>query len=808
MDHTYTNPLMRHSENNLQAPYREIDYLKVVRIVLSRWYLILMAVLTALLLAQLYLWFSPKTFSSTGVLKFEEKKPELSDLVKVMSQAARSPASLQNEKFVIHSRTILLEAIKQLDYQISFYTPGQFRNNELYPQKPLHITLLGIDQQYDPETIITFKPLNRNTFRLSWASDGQEIQRNFNYNRPINICDARFMLQYADSIQLSSTYLFRFNTPESLLERVSKGLQTSETVKNSNVINIWQRDSNPHFAADVLNATMKAYLNYDQQLKTQSATQMISFINAQLTTLYATVRDGENAIKKHKQSAGMMDSRLTTNHLLSKLTELQAQQSSLKIEKITIEQLQHQLITDKNEVKLNFNLHGLIDQLLLPLISNLNALISDQHLLLKTYTPDAAPVLEIRAQIEEVKKAVSQNISSSNQRILKNMDYLDSCRLQLSQQLAALPASERDFIALNRDFEINEKVYSFLSEKKLETQINRSAVLPGATIIEQAQRNDIPLSPDPPRVYRTAIILGLLAGVTSLILMRVLNTYIYDQETVAQATSIPIAGVVRKFPEKITTDNTHIPDLVKSRTIFAESVRAIRTYLNFLATEKKSKVIAITSEIAGEGKSFIAVNLSSSLALIDKKVILIGADLRRPKLHRAFGLLNSKGLTNYLYHQNSLDEIIQPTGHKNLDFIGSGPPPPNPAELLYSDKLTDLMTKLRDRYDIILIDTAPVGLVSDSIPLLCKSDITLFVIRYGKSKLTALPLPEGLANEYQLNNMVIVLNAFEKNQLQANYYRSGTNAGPQHYYADYKSEYESTGYYEPARKPKWWKIRK
>lgn len=804
---------MKGAENYEKALHREVDYIKVLRIVLSRWYLLLAAVSGALLMAHLYLRYTPKVYSATGILKFEEKKPELSDLVRVMSHAARTPANLQSEKFIIHSRTLLLDAIKQLDYPVSFYKAEMFRNRELYPQKPLHITLLDRDRGNYPEALITFKPINQSRFRLSWHSGnrkkkGREMQQVFSYNKPIKIRNTRFILQYPGPIHPDTTYRFQFNSAESLLERAGKGLQTSETVKNANVVTIWQTDSNPHFAADLLNAIMRAYLNYDQHQKTKSATQMIRFINDQLTTLSSAVKDAETAIKEHKQSAGMMDGRIAVNHLLSKLTALESQRSALKIEKMAIEQLQQQLNTDKNQVNLNLNLHGPVDPLLLLLITNLNNLISDQNILLKTYTSTAPPVTDVKAQIEEVKNAALQNISTSNQRILKNMAYLDSCLWQLNQQLAMLPATEKNFLGLNRDFEINEKVYSFLSEKKLETQINRSAVLPGATIIELAQPNDMPISPNPPRIYRTAVIAGLLAGLALLVLLRVLNSYIYDAATVEQSTNIPIAGMIRKFPGKVTAGHAHLLDLVKPRTIFAESVRSLRTYLNFLAAEKKAKVISITSEIAGEGKSFIAVNLSGSLALTDKKVILIGADLRRPKLHETLGLSNSNGLSNYLYHQNTIDEIIQHTSHKNLDFISSGPPPPNPAELLYTEKLTGLMATLRERYDMILIDTAPIGPVSDSIPLLCKSDINLFIIRYGKSKRTALALPHGLARAYHLNNMVIVLNAFEKNNLQANYYRNELNQGAQHYYADYKSAYESTGYDQTERQPPWWKIRK
>lgn len=797
--------MMKGTPNARKDPQREIDYVKLIRILFSHWYLLLFTILAALLIAHGYLWFSPKTYSTSGILKFEEKKPELSDLVKVIGHAARTPVSLQSEKFIIHSRGILLNAIQQLDYKISFYAPGKIRNEELYPQKPLSIRLLKQDRTITnippansdeyAEMIFSFKPVNHKTFSLSWNTADRKVQRNFIYGRPLSICGTHFTLQYPGPINRGTTYLFRFNSPESLLDRVTEGLQTAEAAKNSNVIKLSQTDSNPHFAADILNAVMRAYLDYDQHQKTQSATQMIRFINGQLKFLSSAVKDAESALKKHKQSAGVMDIRVSTNYTLSKLADLEAQQSLLNLQMIAIEQLKKQMTTGKDEVSLNFSLEGHVDQLLLSLIVNLNSLLSDKHMLLKTYSNSSTAVKDINAQIEQVKNAVSHHINASDQRIRKNISYLDGRMAQLNRQASALPSAEKNLISLNRNFGINEKVYSFLSEKKLETQINRAAVLPGASIIEPARLNDVPISPDKPKIYRSALISGLLTGIMLLFLLRGLNTRIYDKESVEQATNIPIAGLIRKFPEKIADDNANILDLVKPGTVFSESVRALRTYINFLATEKQHQVIAITSEISGEGKSFIAINLSSTLAMLDKKVVLVGADLRRPKLHQAFGLSNQKGLSNYVYARHDLNEIIQPTGYKNLDFISSGPIPPNPAELLQSEKIDELITALRKRYEMILIDTAPVGLVADSIPLLCKSDLHLFVIRYGKSKRSALRLPQGLASEYSLNNMLIVLNAFEENRLHRNCYKSDANHGLRHYYADYNA-HENPGYYE------------
>lgn len=774
---------------------KEIDYLKIARIILSRWYLLAGSILIALLIAYAYLWFTPKIYATSGILKFEEKKSELADLVNAMSSSGRNPANLQGEKFILQSRNLLLSAIRQLNYPISFYNSGRLRDYDLYPQQPLHISLLKLDSLNFHQGPIAFKPISQKLFNLSWNVAGKEMQKVFAYNAPIHIGNIGFTIKSTRPINPNTTYLFKFNTPESLLGRVTEGLQTSEAAKNSNIVSLQQTDSNPQFAADVLNAIMTGYLDYDRNQKAQSATQMIRFINEQQEYLSSKVRGSGRSLEQYKQRSGILDVNSSASLALSKVSDLESQRSLLKIQLMAIDQLRKQITDDKHHASLNFNLEGNIDPLLGTLTSKLNDLLTDKNILLKTYNSSSETVEDVNRQIAQVKNAALQNINASNQRIEKNIVYINSQLSKLDQQVSSFPAAEKDMIGLLRDFEINEKVYSFLAEKKLEAQINRSAILPGATIIESAQVNDTPISPNVLKTYRSAIIFGLLAGLAIIAFIRVLNPYIYDKESVENMTTIPIVGIIRKFSGP------------SPRSIFAESVRAVRTNLNFLASDQKSKVICITSEVAGEGKSFVALNLSNTLALIDKKVVLIGADLRRPKLHQTFGSANSKGLSNYLVNQSTIDEIIQQTDHKNLDFISSGPLPPNPSELLHDERLTDLLNELKKRYEVIMIDTAPVGLVSDSIPLICRSDINLFVIRYGKSKHNAAMMPQALAQEYNLNNMAIVLNAFEENILQSGYYKNNASQGRSHYYANYNG-HQHSDYYEEEKKSKWWSIRK
>jgi len=797
-----------------KLPSQEIDYIKIAKILLSRWYWIVGSVTICLIIANVYLWYTPKIYATGATLKFEEKKSEISDLISVPGVSDRTSASkIQSETIVLQSTALLLSAIKHLDYRISFYIVGRVlnRTNELYPQKPLDVELVKFDSLNFFHDLITYRPVNNNSFNISYKVGGKEVKNTYYYNKPFTLGPTAFSIKYPGFLPKTAMFLFKLNSAEDFVGRVRGGLHTGETARNSNIISLQEVDSNPQFAADALNAIMKEYLNYDRNQRTQSASQMIKFIDKQLDFLSGELKGSDNSIKKYQSQKKIMDVSSASSRALNKVTEFETQSSLLKIDQLAIDQLKQEIIKAEDNQLPNFSLGGVEHDQLNSAISSLNVLINDKKNALKTFTKNSQTIQDLEQQILQVKNNILNSINATHLLIVNKLNYIQSQLGPVNQQIAELPSAERDMVALKRDFDINDKVYSFLSEKKLDAQISSAGILPGATIIDYAQPNYNPVAPDEHGVQRSAQIFGLAIGFGLIILIRILNPYIYDKETIESLTTIPIIGVIRKFPEEIDEYSTQILAISKPKSIFAESVRSVRTNLSFLASEKKSKVICVTSEVAGEGKSFVAVNLSSTLSLIDKKVILIAADLRRSKLHKTFHVPNDLGLSNYLANQCTIDSIISHSAQENLDFIISGPVPPNPSELLHSKRMSELIANLTSRYDIVMIDTAPIGLVSDAIPLIRVSDINLFVIRSGKSKFYAATVPQRIAQEYHLDNTVIVLNAFAQDLLHSRYYTTkftGENYGTKYYYYSDYTGYESSGYYVDKGENKWWDLKR
>jgi tyrosine-protein kinase Etk/Wzc len=793
---------------------QEIDYLKIAKIILSRWYWIVGSVAICLIAANIYLWYIPKTYATGATMKFEEKKSEISDLIGIPTTSDRGTVSkIQSETIVLQSNALLLNAIKHLDYRISFYIVGRVlnRTNELYPQKPLDVELIKFDSLNFFHDLVTFKPVSKNSFSISYKSSGKDIKNVYNYNTPFTIGPTAFSIKYPGNLPVTASYLFKLNSAEDFVGRVRGGLHTAETAKNSNIISLQEIDSNPQFAADALNAVMKEYLNYDRNQRRLSASQMIRFIDDQLEFLSNEVKGSTKSIEQYQNKKGITDVSSASTRAISAATDFETQISVLKIDQLAINQLKHDVISGKDNEGIIFTTGATLDPQLSQFITTLNSLLLSKTSLLKNYTPNSQVVQNVDQQILQLKNDALNNINSLLGLIENKIKYLQDELKPINQQLSEMPSTQRDLASLQRGFEVNDKVYSFLSEKKLDEQISSAGILPGATIIDLAQPNFNPISPDEHGVKRSAEIFGLAIGLGLIILIRILNPYIYDKETIESLTTIPIIGVIRKFPEEIDEYSSQILAISKPKSVFAESVRSVRTNLSFLATDKKSKVICITSEVAGEGKSFVAVNLSSTLSLIDKKVILIAADLRRSKLHKTFQVPNDLGLSNYLANQCEITDIINHSSQSNLDFIISGPVPPNPSELLHSKRMIALIEDLTSRYDIVMIDTAPVGLVSDAIPLIKMSDINLFVIRSAKSKYYAATVPQRIDNEYHLDNTVIVLNAFAQDLLHSRYYTTKFTAesyGTKYYYYSDYTGYESSGYYLDQKTNRWWDIRR
>jgi tyrosine-protein kinase Etk/Wzc len=781
---------------------QSIDFYKIFKVFLSRWYWILGCVAIAMLVAKINLLYTPSLFATGAELKLKDSDPMLSGNSNA-AQVYNYTDKIQAESFVIKSQAVVSSATKALNYKVAYFFSERWGNREVYPLIPFSIEVIKQDSINFNPGLYQVQPVNNTSFNLTSPEDAKGKSKQYRYGQPIAAGNMIFSIKS----RIPQQYSFKFNTKSELIQRIQSGLQVSEAARFTNVMRLSQTDQNGTFAADAVNAVMKEYVKYDILDRQKSAKQTVEFIDSQVAFITKQVDTSGTSLANYKTKNNIIDLNNSTNEIAGKLAAFQTQKSMAVLELNGINQLLRQVNTGTDKLEPNNNLEGTIAGTLTGLVSSFNSLIETRTNSLITYDVDSPPIKALDTKISIIKESIRKNVNSLLERNRETQQYLDSQINELNQRLKTIPVQEQAFVKLQTTFEVNNKVRALLNEKRLEAAMNAAAVVPGAEIVNLAYPSFYSIAVNENKTYMTALLFGLGVGFGLILLVRFLNPYIYDKETVESLTRTPIIGVIRKFPEYIDKNNRQALSLSKPKSVFAESVRSVRTNLSFMASHKKSKTICITSEISGEGKSFVTVNLAGTLALIDKKVILIAADLRKSKLHKAFGSNNKIGLSSYLSGQETLANIIVHDDVHNIDFIPSGPVPPNPSELLHTEKMRDLLELLAPRYDYVLVDTAPVGLVSDAIPLIRQSDVNLFVIRSGKSQFRAAAIPERLSREYGLSNLAIVLNAFGDDALHANYYTTDYSRGggnSTYYYSDY-SGYAGSGYYDNDPK-KWWEF--
>jgi capsular exopolysaccharide synthesis family protein len=770
---------------------QEVSYRKVARIIMSRWKWIVYTTILGLCLGEMILKFTAPTYLTEASMKFEERRSDISELMTVRNVYDRSD-KLLSEQFVIRSREVLLNAIRKLNYPISFYSIGTVRNVELYPELPIRISILKPVPPDSTTPYFKFKPKSASRFTLVYAVAGKNISKDYSVGDPISAANLTFKIRsYRYDDKVKEHLVFHVNNPEELLSRVNEGLKMNEN-KNTNILTFTQTDGNPRFAADILNAILDEYVVHDRTQKTVSATQTIQFIHQLQSDMLAIVKASGSNLEKFKVQFQILDISGASKKMTAQLEDLENEKTKVKLEAMLILQLRKDIADNHNSSAINNNLQGITDPFLANLLDQYNDLLLNKQQALITYKPTAFSVQQIDGQLRAVKASFEANVNAQLEKNRKAQQFIDRQMEEIKGNFNSIPKAEKEYVNLQSDVEVNQKVYAYLSEKKLEAQISKAAATPGVLIVDRAQVNVVPVTPVAGKIYSTALFLGVCSGITLIFGVRILNPFIYDTESIGLISSVPVIGVIRKYPSKYSPSMLELLKLKDLKSVFSESVRAVRTNISFLAPDQPCKVICISSEIAREGKSFTSINIASTLCLIEKKVLIVAADLRKSRLHHAFNTSNLVGLSSFLSGQASETEIIFSTETPDLFFMPAGPVPPNPSELLHSKRMNGLIADLKTKFDYIIVDCAPVGLVSDAIPLIKMADINLFVIRSGVSRHTAALLPDKLCLEFGLNNFSIILNAFDNDTLHSRVYTNGVNGN--YYYTDYSKLSHKQGY--------------
>lgn len=760
---------MNHTTSN-EDQNQDLNLKAVIDKYLVHWKWFLLGVFVSLILAFLYLRYAiPQYQAATTILVKDEKKggmlSELSAFAD-MGLGTGLKSNVDNEVEILKSRTLVESTVKKLNLNISLIVKGKVINSELFKKAPIEVYFINTSPEfYESKMALQFLALSPTTFELrqeTVASSPKVLvgnKKSFRYGELIQtvygdlivskslIHDAKFNSSIPISILIRPL--------EDVAESFKNRLKVTPLSKTSSVVELTIVDPVKIKAEEFLDNLVQIYNENAVADKNFISENTSQFIANRLKLITQELDGVEQDVERFKKSNDLTDIESEAKLFIEgsseyskKLVETEIQLNVVSsmldfIKKSTPSDLMPTTLIDGNS-----DASGLIN--------SYNELVLNRNRILKSATTANPSVVKIDQEIASLKA----NVSASLGRLQSNLNIqkrnLNSTESLLNTKIGKIPVQERQFRVIARQQKVKEELYLYLLQKREETAISLSATEPNARVIDSAKALKIPVSPKKNIIYLAALLLGLLIPFGVIYVLDLLDTKIKSRLDLEGNTKIPFIGDVP------TSDSPNEIIKSESRTSSAEALRIVRTNLGFMLRNVKegdAKTIFLTSTFPHEGKTFVSVNLAATFALSGQKVLLVGLDIRNPRIDD-YLVLPSRGVTNYLSSKelDLKDLIVKQDGFEHFDVLPAGIIPPNPAELLMSKKVNVLFETLKKQYDYIIVDTAPVSLVTDTLLIASHADCFIYVARANFLEKRMLSIVNGLYKEQKLPNMCLLLN--------------------------------------------------
>jgi len=750
--------------------------------VLAHWKWFLVTVPIGLAIAYYINISSEKQFGIGATIAIDEKQnPLFSSGTNIAFNWGGVSNKVEGVRRYLSSRSHNEEVVKALQFYIEYLKDGKFRIEDVYGYTPFKV-ILSSNQYQLLNTLVKVDFIDERNFILSIdfseATNAKLINYETNSIQNLDISNPVFSQQFSldEEIELpfikvalvsdikrkakaGDSFFFRLKSIDAVVGKYKS--VRAVPIQNTSLLSVTLMGPNKKRLVDYLNKTVEVLSVNQLKEKTSYAYQTLAFIEEQFKNTKDSLRLLEKDIGVYKQQKGIYNLSAEGSQIYSTTTALDKKHFEL------VDQLEYYQNLEKY-----VNTHhiftsipapamvNIIDGSISSEVSSLTSLSTAKIKLEAEVTDNHPSLVTLNQEIATAKKVLLENISS-----LKKIIQLDiknsKRRLAIyNSQLQRLPKKEQQLLNYERKYAMTEGNYKYLLQKRYEADIAIAASVSDITILDRAK--DTGQKSNKPRTgfnYMIGVLLGVILPLFIIIAVEVFDTKIQLVEDIEKLTPIPVLGVVGR---KSIKENLVVA--LKPKSSVSEAFRALRSNIHFLFKRKdanKSKTIVITSTVGGEGKTFISMNMATVFALSDKKTILVGLDLRKPKIFGDFKVNNDVGIVNYLIGQKTKEEIIQKTHIENLDIITSGPIPPNPSELIMRKATDDLIDSLKEKYDYIILDTPPIGLVSDTFELIKFGDVLLYITRQGYTDKGMLKLITDKYLKKEITNISIVLNDFK-----------------------------------------------
>ena len=769
-------------ENNMNEQDEEkINYQELLFRYIIHWPWFVASVLVCLIGAWVYLHFQTPVYqvSASIMIKDDKKGSGSTDLGNLgIGGVITSTQGIDNEIEVLRSKTILKEVVNNLELYITYYDEDEFPEKELYQTSPVIVNLTAQEADKLPgSALLAMKLSPEGVLDVNLKVGLNEYNQRFEKLPAVLPTDAgTFGFALKDSLsggQMEGHKGERHiravvSRPFGVAKGYQGALSIAPTSRTTSVAVVSLMNTNIQRARDFINKLMEMYNRNTNNDKNEVAEKTREFINERIKIIDEELGSTEDKLEAFKRNAGLTDISSDAQLAVSGNAEYEKRRVDNGTQINLVRDLIKYINNPLNEYELLPGNIGLSDAGLTTQIGRYNELIIERKRLLRTSTESNPMIVNLDTSIRAMKSNVQAAINGTLQGLLIVKADLEREAGRFSRRISDAPGQERQYVSIARQQEIKAGLYLMLLQKREENAITLAATANNAKIIDEPVATGGPLSPKPNMIYMIALVLGVGMPVGVIFLIGLTKFKIEGRGDVEKLTRLPIVGDVPLTNEKAGS----IAVFENQNTLMSETFRHIRTNLQFML-ENDQKVILVTSTVSGEGKSFISSNLAISLSLLGKRVIIVGLDIRKPGLNKIFNIpRKEQGITQYLSNpEKNLMDFVQPSDvSKNLYILPGGIVPPNPTELLARDGLDKAIETLKKNFDYVILDTAPAGMVTDTLLVGRVADLSVYVCRADYSRKAEFTLINELAADNKLPNICTIINGLDLKKKKYGYY--------------------------------------
>lgn len=728
------------------------------------WGWFLLSVIVCIIAAFLYLRYATTEYhiESTILITGDSKGSDLSQMGNLFSdlELFKSGKNIDDEIEVIKGKTLMQRVLHDLNIQISYHKRGNIKNTEVYGRSvPVKVLINRIDSSaYNKKIIIN--PVSATQFTLDDATGHSTYQ----FGRTIKRSYGTFTVYPAmpsDKL-IKDEVMLEFNDMKKLVQSYLDNLTITPVNKNGNVLKLSLNTNVPLKGIDVLNKLVEYYNLENIENKNETAAKTIAFIDDRLVYLVKELSGVEKDVENYKKKNDVTDISSESQQYMQSTGDYDKKLGDYEIQISILQSIENYITSQKTQADLVPSSLTIQDPTLVELINSFNQLQMQRKRLLRSNYETNPVAVSLNDQILTLRNNIIEDIRNIKKGLMIARNSLSGKNIKFESLKKNVPSIERELLEIKRQQNIKENLYQYLLQKREEASLSKAAAVSNLRIIDRADADDIPVKPKRSIILLAALLAGLLIPISVISMLDMLNNKVSSVEDVSKINAPVLGEVIHTISQErflIRKD---------SRTVFSEMFRLLRSKLYLSAPEQENVVLLITSTMSGEGKTFFSINMGATLALAGKKVIILEFDLRKPRLLTDMGLSAATGITNYLVSGSvSIDDLIRPVpGFDGLYIMGSGEIPPNPSELILNGKIAELFAVLRERFDHILIDSPPVGLIADAYNLSAFADRTLYMIRYNYTLKSQINIIKDIYDKKNLRNLMLILNDGRKKNMQ------------------------------------------